>query len=51
MQANFKAIHPHCVLSASQNIVLYSLDTAVYLLDKTAMCFGYRVQTSLSPQD
>jgi hypothetical protein len=50
MQANFKAVHPHCVLSASQDIVFYSLDTAVHLLHK-ATCFGYRVQTSHSPQD
>ena len=45
MQANFKAIHPHCVLSASKGIVFYSLDTAVYLLHKTATCFDSRVQT------
>jgi len=51
MQANFKAIHPRCVLSASQGIVFYSLDIDVHLLHKTATCFGHRVQTSHSPQD
>ena len=36
------AVHPHCVLSASQGIVLYSLDTSLYLLHKRATCFTCR---------
>jgi len=51
MQANFKAVHPHCVFSASRGMVFYSLDTTVHLLHKTATCFDYIVQTLHSPQD
>jgi hypothetical protein len=39
----FKAFHPRCVLTTIRYIVLSSLNTTVYLLHKTAICFGYTV--------